>query len=84
VVRFGPWLRKIDARIDVPIRFGKKTRALLFFIEGRNITNHRIIEVITDPGTFGNSGQPDNNTVAQQQWVYGPARSVWTGFGFNW
>ena len=84
VVRFGPWLRKIDARIDVPIRFGKKTRALLFFIEGRNITNHRIIEAITDPGTFGNSGQPDNNTVAQQQWVYGPARSVWTGFGFNW
>ncbi len=83
-VLFGPWMRRFDGRVDIPIRIGRRSTTLLLFFEGRNLTDRTIVDVITDPVSFENTGQPDNNTVSQTQWVYGPARSIWTGVGINW
>ena len=83
-VLFGPWMGRFDGRVDIPIRIGRRATTLLLFIEGRNLTDRTIVNVITDPVSFENTGQPDNNTVSQTQWVYGSARSIWTGVGINW
>lgn len=81
---FGPWMRRFDGRADIPVRFGGRIPTFSVFIEGRNLTNQTIIDVVTDPNTFDNTGKPDNDTVSQTQWVYGAARSLWTGISLNW
>jgi hypothetical protein len=82
--RYGPWMRRIDGRVDWPVRFGGRSPVLVLFLEGRNITNERIINLVADPAAFEQNGLPDHPTIPQTQWVYGPARSLWTGFELRW
>lgn len=80
----GPWGRWADARVDAPLPKARSLPAATFFVEVRNLTNALTINAVPDPRWFEATGQPDNRLVNQSQWVYGPARSIWSGIGVRW
>lgn len=82
-VHFGPWGRRLDTRIDMPLPLGESFPSTILFFEVRNLMDESIVENIADPRSFEATGEPDN-LLDQRQWVYGPARAIWTGLGFRW
>lgn len=83
-IRFGPWYRRLDTRIDVPLPLRQTWPTTSVFFEVRNVTNASNIETIPDPAAFEESGRPDSPLLDQRQWVYGLARAVWFGVGIRW
>ncbi|MBT5871804.1 MAG: TonB-dependent receptor, partial [Candidatus Latescibacteria bacterium] len=81
---FGSWRRTIDGRIDVPVLGAKSMPIATLFIEVRNLLNDVNVDVVADPRLYEKSGQPDNKLLNQIQWVYGPARAIWTGVKIQW
>lgn len=80
----GPWLRRLDARVDIPLPWMRSLSAATLFVEARNLTNTEIVHEIPDPRWFEATGQPDNPLLNQVQWAYGPARAIWSGIGLRW
>ena len=83
-VGFGPWHIRFDSRIDIPITGQSGRIKPTMFIEIRNLLDRKNVDRIPDPRLFESTGLPDNQITDQRQWVYGPTRAVWAGFGFRW
>ena len=83
-VAHGPWMRRIDGRIDFPLLFGRRRSGIVLFVEGRNLTNEESVDAVTDPAGFAQSHIPDNATISQPQRAYGTARSFWLGLEIKW
>lgn len=83
-IKFGPWTRRIDARVDVPLPFRSLFPATTVFCEIRNLANDQNLDVIPDPRWFENTGQPDNPVLNQSQGVYARARAIWAGVEVRW
>lgn len=83
-VAHGPWMRRMDGRVDFPLLFGRRRSGFVLFIEGRNLTNEESVDAVTDAAAFAQNHIPDNTTISQQQRVYGTARSFWMGLEMRW
>ena len=81
---FGPWTERLDVRLDIPLLYRRSLPITSLFLEVRNLLNEENIVVIADPHAFERTGKPDNPFFRQSQWVYGPARAIWTGFRVEW
>ena len=68
----------------MPVLGAKSMPIATLFIEVRNLLNDVNVDVVADPRLYEKSGQPDNKLLNQIQWVYGPARAIWTGVKIQW